>query len=86
MRKPLYKKYENETPIGIKYITLTFGMVIYQPLPEDNDCDFIAAWTNGEVKRGFAKHKAYCGSKDEIYIRKGNMRIYLQDCLRYDEF
>lgn len=85
MRKPLYKKYEHETPIGITYIASTFGVLIYEPLSEDSNCDFVAAWTNGEAKFGFAKHKVYFGSKDEFYIRKGNLRIYLQDCLRYDE-
>ena len=85
MRKPLYKKYANEKPIGITYYAAAFGVMIYQPLPEDSDCDFVAAWTNGEAKFGFAKHKVYIGSKDEFYIRKGNLRIYLQDCLRYEE-
>lgn len=86
MRKqPLYKKYENEKPIGITYFTPALGVLIYQPLPEDSNCDFVAAWTNGEGKWGYSKHKVYFGSKDEFYIRKGNLRIYLQDCLRYDE-
>lgn len=85
MRKPLYKKYDNEKPIGITYFAVTFGVLIYQPLPEDSDCDFVAAWTNGEEKFGFAKHKVYFGSKDKVYIRKGNIRIYLQDVLRYEE-
>lgn len=49
MKIPMYKRYESEKPVGAIALCNTFGMSIFNPDEYDKyDCDFIAAWNNGE--------------------------------------
>lgn len=83
MKIPMYKRYESEKPVGAIALCNTFGMSIFNPDEYDKyDCDFIAAWNNGEKTWGYHKHKVYYSTAGRAYIRKGSMRIYLDEVMR----
>ena len=82
MKIPMYKKYESEKPIGAISLCNTFGLLIFNPDEEDKySCDLIAAWNNGESTWGYHKHKVHYSGSGRTYIRKGSMRIYLDEVM-----
>ena len=85
MEKAMYKRYANVQPIGAISFCCTFGMVIYQPDEVDKyneNCDLICAWVNGLAKWGYHRHKVHYSTAGRAYVRKGSMRIYLDDVVK----
>ena len=84
--QPMYKRYENAAPIGSMALCDTFGVLVYEPDETDKykeDCDLIVAWCNcGESVWGFHKHKIHYSTAGRAFIRKGSMRIYLDEVMR----
>jgi hypothetical protein len=83
----MHKRYENITPIGSMAFCNTFGVLIYEPDEIDkykDNCELIAAWANvasGDVY-GFHKHKIHYSTSGRPFIRKGSLRIYLDEVMR----
>lgn len=80
----MYKRYENVKPIGMICISNTFGAVVFNPDETDkhnDNCDLIVAWANGERMWGYHKHVIYFTSTGRAYIRKGSLRIYLDEVM-----
>lgn len=81
----MYSRYESKTPIGVMAFTNCFGVAIYEPEEEDrykDNCDLIAAWTSTDSLTGFHKHKIHYTENGRSYIRKGSLRIYLDEVMR----
>ena len=63
----------------------TPGMRILSNMePDDIDqwkdnCDLIAAWSSGEGYTNYHKHKIHYTESGRGYIRKGSLRIYLDE-------
>lgn len=81
--QPMYKRYADTKPVGAAYIGGTFGLHVYEPDETDKyDCDYICSWHNGENEYGYHKHTVHYTTAGRAYIRKGNMRIYLDEVMR----
>ena len=83
--KSMHKRYENVTPMGTMAFCNTFGIAIFEPDEVDrykDNCDLIAAWHNGEHYSGFHKHMIHYTESGRAYIRKGSLRIYLDEVSR----
>ncbi|MBR5604262.1 MAG: hypothetical protein IKW51_08685 [Bacteroidales bacterium] len=84
MKIPMYKKYKSKKPIGVISLCNTFGILIFNPDDEDKYyCDLIAAWSNEEKIFGYHRHKIHYSTSGRAYIRKGSMRIYLDNVIKY---
>lgn len=87
MTKPLYKRYGEKTPDGLYAFNAFFGMVLYLPQNDDSfieDCDLICAWESNGQKYGFHRHKIHYTSSGRSYVRKGNIKVYLDETIRAD--
>lgn len=82
MKKAMYKRYSNIMPIGSVQLSNTFGILFYEPDELDKyDCDYVCSWHNGENEWGFHKHKVYYTNSGREYIRKGSLRVYLDEVI-----
>ena len=84
--KPMCERYKNAEPIGSMSICNTFCILAYEPDEVDKykeDCGLICAWSNccGSVW-GFHKHKIHYSTTGRAFIRKGSLRIYLDEVMR----
>lgn len=83
---PMYKRYKKSKPAGTMAFCNTFGIAIWDPDDEDrnkDNCDLIAAWWSADSNYlGFHRHKIYYTQGARPYIRKGEMRIYLDEVTR----
>lgn len=80
-----HERYKNVTPIGAMAFCNTFGIAIFEPDDIDqwkDNCDLIAAWSNGEGYTNYHKHKIHYTESGRSYIRKGSLRIYLDEIFR----
>ena len=83
-----HQRYKNIKPIGTMTFNTFFGIAVFEPDEIDrynDNCNLIAAWTNGEGKEGYCnyhKHKIYCTSSGREYIRKGHLKVYLDEMVR----
>lgn len=79
-----YQRYKDIQPIGVMAFCNTFGIAIFEPdvidRYEDN-CDLIAAWSSEESYHNYHKHKIHYTSAGRGYIRKGSLRIYLDEMM-----
>lgn len=83
MNNAMYKRYKNVKPIGVMHLTNCFGIAIFEPDETDKyNTDVIAAWSNTEGYTGFHKHMIHYTSTGRAYIRKGSMRIYLDEVIK----
>lgn len=83
MKQAMYKRYENVIPIGTMHFTNTFGVYVYNPDQIDKyGCDLVVAWHNGQYAYGYHKHMIHYTSNGRAYIRKGSMRIYLDQIVK----
>ncbi len=86
MNKPIYQRYANTKPIGTMAFCNTFGIAIWEPDDIDqwkDNCDLIAAWSHGCTDYDhFHKHMIHYTESDRAYIRKGSLRIYLDEIMR----
>lgn len=83
MREALYKTYGAMKPVGTTCISNTFGLQVYEPNENDKyDCDYICSWHNGENEWGFHKHKVHYTTSGRTYLRKGSLRIYLDEIMK----
>ena len=83
MKKAMYKRYENIKPIGTQAFTNNFGIAIFEPDEHDKyNCDFVAAWSTCDYMYGYHRHKIYFTNTERAYIRKGGIRIYLDEVMR----
>lgn len=83
--KSMHERYENVTPMGTMALCNTFGIAIFEPDEVDrykDNCDLIAAWRNGEGYYNFHKHMVHYTESGRAYIRKGSLRIYLDEVVR----
>lgn len=83
--KTMHERYENVTPMGTMAFCNTFGIAIFEPDEVDrykDNCDLIAAWHNGEGYYNFHKHMVHYTESGRAYIRKGSLRIYLDEVTR----
>lgn len=77
-----HERYKNIQPIGAMAFCNTFGIVIFEPDDIDqwkDNCDLIAAWSSGESYTNYHKHKIHYTESGRGYIRKGSLRIYLDE-------
>lgn len=83
MKKAMYKRYSGAMPIGSVQLSNTFGVLIYEPDETDKyDCDCVCSWCNGEAEWGFHKHMLHYTSCGRAFIRKGSLRIYLDEIMK----
>lgn len=83
MKEAMYKRYANQKPVGAVYISGTFGLQVYKPDENDKyDCDYVCSWHNGENEWGYHKHKVHYSTSGRAFIRKGSLRIYLDEVIR----
>ena len=83
---PMYKRYKDTVPIGTMAFCNTFGIAIFEPDDTDrykDNCDLVAAWWSaGNDYHGFHRHKIHYSYGARPYIRKGSLRIYLDEVMR----
>lgn len=85
MTNTIRKRYEAEKPIGVYSLSNCFGILFFEPGEEDKynkNCDLIVAYSNGISAEGYHKHKIYHSPAGRSYIRKGGIRIYLDEVMR----
>lgn len=83
MKEAMYKRYANQKPVGATYISGTFGLQVYEPDENDKyDCDYVCSWHNGENEWGFHKHMVHYSTSGRAFIRKGSLRIYLDEVMK----
>ncbi len=85
MKKTMYERYKNVTPIGTILLCGTLGIVIFTPDETDSykdNCDLVAAWHDGESYSSFHKHMVHYTGLGRAYIRKSGLRIYLDEVLK----
>lgn len=87
--KSMHERYKNVTPIGTMVFCDTFHIAIFEPDEIDrykNNCDLIAAWgwynSDGKHYYNFHKHMIHYTESGRAYIRKGGLRIYLDEITR----
>lgn len=80
----MYKRYENATPVGTMHLSNCFGIALFEPDEIDKyDCDFVGAWWDCDKGyTGFHKHKVHYSTAGRPFIRKGSLRIYLDNVMR----
>lgn len=83
----MYKRYENVKPTGSIAFCNTFGCLFFEPDEVDKykeGCEIVAAWASlaSESVYGFHKHMIHYTTSGRSYIRKGSMRIYLDEVMR----
>lgn len=86
MKKTMKERYEDKYPIAMVSLCTGTGVAIYEPEGEDKKkegCDFVAAWYNLGYYTGFHKHKIHTTDSGREYIRKGQLRFYLDEITRY---
>ena len=83
MKKPLYKEYADRRPVGSVCLCNTFGVLVYEPTPEDaNNTDYITAWSGTDRAYGFHRNKVHYTAAGRGYLRKGSLRLYLDEIMR----
>lgn len=86
MEKAMYKRYAEVAPIGAYALCNTFGILVFEPDEVDKykeNCDLICAWSNcGESVYGYHRHKIHYTTAGKAYIRKGSLKIYLDEIMR----
>ena len=81
---PLYKQYENASPVGAYTMCNTFALVILDIIHGADDIA-VAAWTQPNGQRGYwniRRHKISYTYTGRPYIRKGGMRFYFDQIMR----
>lgn len=81
----MYKRYENVTPMGVQAFCNTFGIAIFEPDEIDKykeGCELVAAWSTTQGLHGFHKHQIFYSTSGRAFIRKGSLRIYLDEVMR----
>jgi hypothetical protein len=82
-KEAIYKRYKNQKPVGTVCFSNTFGLQVYEPDENDKyDCDYICSWYSGEREWGFHKHMVHYSTSGRAFIRKGSLRIYLDEVMR----
>ena len=85
MKEAMYKRYASNKPVGAAYISGTFGLHVYEPDENDKyDCDYVCSWNNGENEFGFHKHMVHYSKSGRAFIRKGSLRIYLDEVMKVE--
>lgn len=87
MEKAMYQRYADVSPIGTIALcgSSSFGIMVFEPDEVDKykeDCDLICAWNHNGNEWGYHKHKIHHTSSGRAYIRKGSLRIYLDEIMR----
>lgn len=86
MKEAMYKRYANQKPIAAACIGGTLGLKIYEPDKNDKyDCDYICSWYSiwhNVEEWGFHKHMVHYSTSGRAFIRKGSLRIYLDEVMR----
>lgn len=85
--QPMYKRYQHKQPTGTYSICSTFGVLIFTPDEKDrykDGCDVVAAWSTDNGCYGFHRHMIFHSSAGRPFIRKGSLRIYLDEVLICD--
>ena len=77
----LKEKYENRTPIGY-YCMCNFGGIVFFSPDNDEDCDLIVAYHNGQEYSKFTKHIIHHTANYRSFIVKGKSRVYLDEVMR----
>ena len=85
MNKPMYQRYASVKPVGVASLCNTFVIAIWEPDDIDqwkDNCDLIAAWSSEEGYSNYHRHKLHYTESGRGYIRKGSLRIYLDEVFR----
>jgi hypothetical protein len=77
----LYKKYENTKPMGVWESNPYFGMYVFGKDEEDPE-KMITCWVSGNDRYTFSRNKIHSTASGKYYLRKGSLRIYLEDVMR----
>lgn len=78
----MYKRYGNKKPIATMAFCNTFGVQFYEPDENDSDSDLICCWYNGEYGYGYHKHLIHYTATGRAFIKKGGIRIYLDETMK----
>ena len=82
-KQAMYIRYGDKNPIGAMHFTNCFGVLIYEPDEFDKyDCDLVCCWCSTDSKYGFHRHQIHYTTSGRDYIRKGSLRIYLDEIMR----
>ncbi len=76
---PLYKQFENASPVGV-YVLSNFGGLAVLDIIDDDTA--ICAWSWGEGYQKIRRHKIHTTHTGRAYIRKGGMRFYFDQIMR----
>lgn len=87
MKQAMYKRYEYQKPIAVMPLCNYFSLALFAPDDIDkykDGCELIAAWLNGHTYYGFHKHMIFYSTAGRPFIRKGSLRLYLDEFQRCD--
>ena len=78
---PLYKKYENTKPIGT-FCLCNFGGLEILDIEYGIDDYIIACFNFGTGRQQIRRHKIQITPSGRMFIRKQNVRYYMDEILR----
>lgn len=78
MKTPLYKQVNATRPAAVMALSNTFGAAIWNIAGDE--C--VAAWSNGESYHGAHRHMIHYSTAGRPFIRKGSLRLYLDEFMR----
>lgn len=79
-----HERYRDIQPIGSIAFGAFFGIAVFEPDEIDryeDNCDLIAAWSGEQGYYCYHKHKIHYTESGRGYIRKGSLRIYLNELI-----
>ena len=77
---PLYKQFENATPVGV-YPTCNFGGLAVLDISNDGE-QAVCAWHFGEKYENVRRHRIHTTYTGRAYIRKNGTRYYFDQIMR----
>ena len=79
-REPLYKKYENTTPISTMHLSNWGGLEILDILHGIDD--YAVASFNFGTRQQIRRHKIQTAPSGRLFIRKQGTRFYLDEIMK----
>jgi len=87
--KPLYKRYEDDKPVGV-YSMGYCGYLFFTPKDDDRytcDCVICYEYPNSNDPKGYTRaeyrrHKVHYTTSGRAYVWRNHWRIYISDVMR----
>ena len=86
-KQTMYERYHRKQPTGTYSFCNTLGVAIFAPDELDkykDGCELIAAWVADNAYYGFHSHMIFYSTAGRPFIRKGSLRIYLDEVILCD--